>query len=107
MRVEFLIFSLWWIFCQSNEIPSKYILVDDIKVLREDYEAFVNSEKELKRKKTTNEDWFEKEIQLEESETPEYSKRFPKRCHGKSVFFYIDVNMLCKVVSNILVNNIY
>ena len=88
MHAKFLFLLFLCVLCESSEIPSKYILVDGIEVLREDHEAFVKKEKVLKRKKTTIEDWFEKEIQLEESETTEYSKKFPKRCHGKNKLMF-------------------
>ena len=65
---------------------SKFVVVDGIKVLREDYDAFTRAEEEYKQKKRN---WREEdddeeflEAQLEQDESPEYAKRFPKRCHG-------------------------
>ena len=91
MFVGLLFLSFFCDLCGGDDLlQSKYVVVDGIKVLREDYEAFAKAENNLKRRKSTIEegDWLQREVQLEKEESPEYSMRFPKRCHGKFSVLY-------------------
>ena len=68
-----------------EEDPSKYIVIDGIKVLREDYEAFAKAEEKIKNQKIdggSEASELQREYELERQEDAAYSERFPKRCHG-------------------------
>jgi len=74
---------------QTTNVDSKYVIVDGIKVLRADYEAFSRAEEKKKVQdalEKAKEDLLTKEYRLQEEESEEYAKRFPKRCHVCKIF---------------------
>ncbi|XP_066936480.1 uncharacterized protein [Clytia hemisphaerica] len=74
---------------RTTDVDSKYVIVDGIKVLRADYEAFSRAEEKKKVQdalKKAKEDLMTKEYRLQEEESEEYAKRFPKRCHVCKIF---------------------
>lgn len=66
---------------------SKYIEIDGIRVLREDYEAFARAEEKIKNQKVGDngigeDSELKREYHLEQQEDASYGDRLPKRCHG-------------------------
>ena len=73
---------------RATDVDSKYVIIDGIKVLRADYEAFSRAEEKKKLEdafEKAKEDLIAKEYRLQEEESEDYAKRFPKRCHSMFV----------------------
>lgn len=66
----------------SGNIDEKYIEVDGIKVVREDFES-AQREREKNGKISEPTNHFDLENILESKESLRYSKQLPKYCHGR------------------------
>lgn len=70
----------------GQSTDTKYVVVDGIEVLREDYEAFVKNvdgKTSNSKKKTREELDMEKEYELEQQEDNSIGKNLPNKHHGK------------------------